>query len=534
MATPFSKQLLKLKSVANKYDEQSVKAQLETLTQLKRISLVSNKSLFDYHEVLLFMCSYPANKQCLLLIEKELKRITDYLKKSKKTTASIFENEGLPYSNTVTRFTPDFLAWLLQHKNITVEFDSFYDASLTLNDVLNLTLPSSLKAETSAGLENEDLLIELGVDPKNPLPFLITQINRLNEMPLIKDFLFEKLNVYINLKPSNHLFSRTYNRINITPFFHDSLLKQFDYQALLNTSLAHKKQFSIKEKQDVITVIKNTMALTARETDPTTFMDEDSLSFFELERGLSICIYGMTPERQLPYESYVGFTLFKNGFPCSYGGSWIFGQRAKFGMNILESFRGGESGYVMCQLLRVYKQVFNILYFEVEPYQYGLDNPDGIKSGAFWFYYRYGFRPIDKTLHLLANADYLKIKTKKDYRSSEKTLLRFTESSIALKLTTNEPLQVLDVTNKIKTFIKKNFKNDSTLAEQACVMDFVAKTNLPHINDRNQQATLKEVALWASAYSISDSTKLDLLSKMIVMKNTNLYTYQQLIREFFN
>ncbi|MBK9983286.1 MAG: hypothetical protein IPP15_12935 [Saprospiraceae bacterium] len=57
-------------------------------------------------------------------------------------------------------------------------------------------------------------------------------------------------------------------------------------------------------------------------------------------------------------------------------------------------FRNGESAFILAQLLRVYKHVFKLSYFEVEPYQFGLDNPEGIASGAFWFYYRFGFRPL--------------------------------------------------------------------------------------------------------------------------------------------
>ena len=119
------------------------------------------------------------------------------------------------------------------------------------------------------------------------------------------------------------------------------------------------------------------MVLTGRETDTSTYMDENSFRLFELERGISVAIYGMTPERQLPLESYVGYTLFKNGFPAAYGGAWVFGERSLFGINVFEQFRGGESGFILCQLLRVYRQAFNVNYFEVEPYQFGLDNPEG-------------------------------------------------------------------------------------------------------------------------------------------------------------
>jgi hypothetical protein len=273
------------------------------------------------------------------------------------------------------------------------------------------------------------------------------------------------------------------------------------------------------------------MALTGRETDPTTYIENSSLKVFDLERGISVCIYGMTSERQLPFESYVGFTLLKNGFPCSYGGAWVFGKGANFGMNILESFRGGESGYVMCQLLRAYRQTFDISYFEIEPYQYGLDNPDGIASGAFWFYYRYGFRPIDKELLKLANSEYLKIKTKKNYRSTEKTLLRFTEGSIALSMENKTPVRVFDVTTKIKGLIIKKYKNDTALAEKNSVDLFLQQSQQNYPGLKQEEKVLKEIALWTNSFGITDPEKIKLFFRLVSAKTTDLHQYQKILIE---
>lgn len=122
--------------------------------------------------------------------------------------------------------------------------------------------------------------------------------------------------------------------------------------------------------------------------------------------------------------------MFKNGLPIAYGGSWIWADQAKFGLNILEPYRGGESGYVMCKLLRVYQQVFGLKMIEVDAYQFGLDNPDGIRSGAYWFYYRCGFRSMTEALCLLAEQEKQKMKKNPAYRSSGKSLKKFTGSNM--------------------------------------------------------------------------------------------------------
>ena len=303
---------------------------------------------------------------------------------------------------------------------------------------------------------------------------------------------------------------------------------------LLQKALPMLKKPDLMYKRTCIKVIKNSMALTARETDPVTYMDENSFRIYELERGISVAIYGMIPERQLPYESYVGFTLFKNGFPCSYGGAWVFGQRARFGMNILESFRGGESGYVMCQLLRVYKQVFSISCFEIEPYQYGLDNPDGIKSGAFWFYYRFGFRPLDKVLRKLAETEQHKIKTRKNYRSSEKILLQFTESNLELNTGNANLPQVTDIIEKIKKLITHTYKNNAALAETEAIESFLQQTSFALPKKETERKILTEFALWAKAMNMDNREKLRLLAEAVRLKANNLYRYQKQLIEFFN
>ena len=154
----------------------------------------------------------------------------------------------------------------------------------------------------------------------------------------------------------------------------------------------------------------------------------------------------------------------------AYGGGWLFGNRSLLGINIFESFRGGESAFVFCQLLRSYKQSFGANYFEVEPYQFGKNNPEGLQSGAFWFYYRFGFRPVDAELKKLALKEAEKIHTTKGYRTSIETLKKFTNSNLAVNFN-NEPLPVNPsvISEYISSQINLKFKGDRSLAEKYCL-----------------------------------------------------------------
>ncbi len=535
MKNNFSSHLAALQKSANSFDDKSNTTKNKLITALSAMILPGGKLLLQYHDLLLFFCAYPGNARLQQLAEKELKRIASYCKKHKASVKTIPENEGLPFANIITRFSPDFLQWLLQHKDVRVAFDSFNNPTLSLNDVLNITLPAVLKAETTAGLENEELLALLHIKPDDYAPFLLGQLNELNDNPLLKELFMERVDMYVKLVPKNMQFSRAYNRIPVTPvYYHQDLKKQFDPSQLFAEPLSPIRIPGNLEKQQVLKAVKNAMALTVREIDPATFLEVDTIRLFELERGLTLSVYSMYSQRQLPLETYFGFTFFKNGIPISYGGIWAFGRMAKIGLNIFEPFRGGESGYILCQLLRVLKQAFGVSYVEIEPYQFGLDNPDGIKSGAFWFYHKYGFTPVDAELKKLARTEHNKIKTRKNYRSSEKTLLRFTESNIGINLGGKLPVNVTDLTTEILKAIQKNWPHNYKTARADAIGKFcksvkldVGKLTVAEIK------VLEEIALWAMAMGTKKKQQLQLMKKMVFAKTKDDYTYQQLLLAYF-
>ncbi len=523
-----------LKENANRYDAIGFETKMKCLKDLSKMNLPVSKDLITYFETLLFIIAYPVDPKQLLLAEKELMRITRHLKASRKNQNKLFDNSGMPFTPTITRFSHDGVRWLLTHPHVNTTLNSFETPALQLNEVLRLTLTSLEKSETTAGLSNIELMDSLLVAKKHRLRFIIDELSGLDHLPYVKDHFFDRLELFVRVSPIDKLFSKAYNRLHFpSPYFNQELLKKFEITGELNKAIPAYTELSEEEKETVTAVIKNSMAVTGRETDPTTFMQESSLRLYHLERGISISIYGMVPSRQLPLESYIGFTAFKNGFPVAYGGAWVFGERANFGINIFEAFRNGESAFIMSQLLRVYRHVFKLGYFEVEPYQFGLDNPEGIASGAFWFYYRFGFRPIDLALRQKANEESEKIKNKKGYRTSHRMLIHFTESSIGLKLSRSVPPAVIDITTAVTRMIQRMYNGNRILAETDCRTKFLLKTKIKVSYDEFENQVLTEVALWAEALTIKEARKLDLLGQMITTKPNDVYVYQDLVINFF-
>lgn len=497
-----------------------------------------NAALVAYHDQLLFQCAYPVNASALAHTDRELRRVARFLRAHRTQHHKLGDGEGLPYVETVARFSHDCVRWLLTHPHCTVALEEFADATLDLNAVLRITLPRLERSLTNAECTNDELFELLRVRPAQRLPFLIAELSRLDAEPLVKDQLFDALGVMVRITPTTPAFSAAFNRLPVPhTFFQAERIKQFDARALIDSPLPPARELTAAARDDVVRVIRNTMTLHTRETDPATYLEQSSLRVYDLERGVSIALFGMTHNRQLALESYIGFTAFKNGMPVSYGGSWILGARAQFGMNIFAPYRGGESGYVMCQLLRAYRQQFGLQYIEVDAHQFGLDNPEGIETGAFWFYYRYGFRPVNRALARLALREKQRLTARIGARSSGATLRKFTQSNVALDLGGPRPSTLEEITARVTRWIAKEHAGDRQQAEQAAVAwlvgadDRAASTDT-EIRSRDERDALTELATVACALAVRDSDGLHTLREMVRAKPVDVYRYQSLLTAF--
>lgn len=526
----------RLRAVAHRFDPAAQEAKREALAVAARAALRDAPVLPRYHELLLFLLAHPGGAAQRAMVESEMRRLTAFLRARRGRHGAWLDGEGLPWVETAARFSHDCVRWLMGHPHARIALDGFGEGARgDLNAVLRLTLPSLERSETTAELDNLALLDTLGVPPSRRLAFVIGELARFDAQPYVKDHLYDALELFVTLRPTDRRLSRAYSRLPMpAPFFQRELLRDFDALALMNRPLPPARALDRAALDETLRVLKTAFVLTHRETDPGTYLDERALVVVDVERGITVAVYGMVPERQLPLESYVGFTLFKNGLAAAYGGAWLLGRRAGFGMNIFEPYRGGESGFMMCQVLRVYRQLFGASFFEVDAHQFGLDNPDGIATGAFWFYYRYGFRPLDAALARLAERERATMRRQPGHRSSEKTLLRFTGSNVALNFGGPVPPHVFDLTTPVTRMVQRRYGSDRQAAERDSLQRLAALTGPLEGLDGTQHAVAVEVALVAHAMDLDDTRRLGLLRRMIQVKPADLFAYQHLWHEFFD
>ena len=193
----------------------------------------------------------------------------------------------------------------------------------------------------------------------------------------------------------------------------------------------------------------------------------EGVRYYDLARGTALALYTMRPDRRAPLDSHIGMMLFKNGVPVGYGGGWPFLGTCKIGVNVFAPFRGGESALLFGQVLRVYRQCFGVGRFVAEPSQFGGTNIEGLRSGAFWFYYRLGFRPVEPESARRADEEWSRMKADPDYRTPLSRLRRFTGSDIELRLDPAPEIETGRLSELVTQWIGARFGGDRDAAQSA-------------------------------------------------------------------
>ncbi len=531
--SPFSE----LKKAAPVFNETSAVFKNDLLVACSQEKLSDIKTIRQYHDTLLFLLSYPENASLKMLAQNEMIRIADSIFQLSDSKKEKLDLSGLAFTNTHGGFSIALIKWLLKEYPGMASIHSFDEEGVHPREVLKHALGEMEFELASDEKLKPEAWIAKASGTKNKgkqLQWFANQFENINASDLIKDQLLDSLKLYVTIEPKQENFSRSFGNLKPSQtYFHTSgILKKFDEAALINKKLPTPKKLSPQQKSEIINCSRVALCLLNRETDPVTYCNEDGLLYYELEHGLSIALFSMLPERRLPLESYIGFMMFKNGYPMAYGGGWVFGKRSLLGINIFEAFRGGESAFVFAQLLRTYKNAFGADYFEVEPYQFGKDNPEGLQSGAFWFYYRFGFRPVDEQLNKLATEEFQKIQKDKTYRSPISTLKLFTKSNVCVHFAGNQkPINPADISKYISQQIVKQFNGDRTAAEKYCNAKLKKELNIT-ISAKNPG--IKKLNLFyglcldTNRLSGSDKTK---IKKLILEKGINEFEYIKLLNQ---
>jgi len=445
-----SKLVAELARHRNSFEPRSRKRRQSILCTKIPLKSLSPRSLLQYHDTLLFIDAHPSDQSTRKLTGSELIRIAEYVSERLKQSpekAHAFRDSALPSSTVEVAFGLSLSEWINTSfpNAIEIHWDENESAGPALDNFLALiTSPvqhDGLYDQSVSTKEYFDLARGNASPDQSALAFLINRTRNLKLPDQVAEYLFDSFDLRFDWT-IEQTASRTLLRFPVRKtFYHKTeLLKSFNIQNHIRKPVENIRRLPKRAAENMIRIARCALATRARETDPVTFANPDEIYLAKLDRGIDVAVFGMRSDRRLPIESFFGYLLAKNGIPAAYGGGWVFLHRCEIGINIFPEMRGGESTYIFAQLLRLYRHMFDVRRFTVDPFQFGADNEEGLNTGAFWFYRRFGFRPIDSELRQSAEHEWQKIKADRTYRTPLRTLRKLATAKLALDLV-DDPAQ---------------------------------------------------------------------------------------------
>jgi len=392
-------------------------------------------SLIRLHECLLFLRAYPADAKVMRLADAALSSFAGRVANLRDLSA--FEDphvSGIAGTSFSAVFSYDVARQLSARYGGHIDIDwPNYEHAAKLGAVLRRLLP----------LVEEDWPVEAHVPfrawmdaarprNRNTLAWLLERIAALPLNPRDRADLYDSLDLLLVWSIHNAVASRTRARRAVRqPFFHPApLLRRADISlaAELESPPLPVKRLSKAAACRVLDLILDNSAARYRELYGFTHPDAQRVFHANAGRGLEVVFFGVPPEWRLPLRAYHAGMFFKNGVPAGYVEVLSLCERAEVGFNLYYTFREGESAWIYARVLRLFRQLLGVTCFSVDPYQIGLENDEALDSGAFWFYRKLGFRPLDPAAAQLLEREEARLRAQPGYRSSRRTLERLAAS----------------------------------------------------------------------------------------------------------
>ena len=274
------------------------------------------------------------------------------------------------------------------------------------------------------------------------LQVLVEAFDRAPLDPGVRDWLYESLGVPVRVRLAAPGLSRTMAKRPVErPVFQRVPLRRAGVDVVREATrpFPSLRRASPALAGELIETARVAMVTRSRELHAFSYPNAKDVLVGEAGRGLRVVLIGLQPAFRLPFEGYYAFLAIRNGVPVSYGGGWCLFETLEFGFNVFESFRQGESAWILGQALRAYHQVFGMRTVAVDPYQLGAGNPEALRSGAFYFYQHLGFRPRTEAVRRVLEEELGEIARDRRYRSPLSVLRRLAREEACLTLPGGSP-----------------------------------------------------------------------------------------------
>jgi hypothetical protein len=403
------------------------------LSAMGQVEFDEAESLIRFHDLLLFLRAFPQSRKVAHLADDLLTGMVYQVERLQASGADLgrFDDEefsGIAGTTISDNFTYDVARWLAQRypQQLMVEWN-FEEQSRQMGVTLPRFIPllgddSLVEADTPFF----DWMANAAGCPEKILPWLLQRVADTPLTSLERTSLYDSLAVNVSWKLGNCAASRTHARRKVSRmFYHRQPLLRRNQVSLadeMDSPPLPVRRLSRREGEDVLDMTRTALTVRYRELYGTTRGDPNQVFQADVGRGVQIFLWGLPPARRLPLRAYhAGLTL-KNGVPINYIEGISLFEWLEVGFNTFYAFRDGETAWIYSKVLHFLHQLTRASCFSVYPYQLGHENEEAIKSGAFWFYRKLGFRPGRPELLAITRKEEAKMTRDPGHRTSSRIL----------------------------------------------------------------------------------------------------------------
>ncbi len=404
-------------------------------SRLSARDIRSAAALVAYHDLLLFILAFPRHQDHPARAGQELHRVAALAAGMSARNASLrfaLGNSGVAGTRSFAYYSIDLTRWLIELPGSGHVLDTLDGDEAAVRNVL---LATSSGAERDALDDTRTEVIDR-LDKGNPLRDLVHRIDRISTSPDVRNALWEACLPNIVSQAIAPVLTRTWCRgIGVRhALFADGYRAGVDVARVCATALRPALKLSAQQREQLVQAARGILIGHLRETDTATLCDPAAVELHDMGHGIHVALLRLPPGRRTSFDDYVGYVAFANSVPVAYGGAWVFPGKSKVGLNVFPAFRGGPSMLLFASILRCYAQRFHIGCFEADNYQLGHGNADGIRTGAYWFYHRCGFRTVDPALAIIASEEHARMLKDRAYRTPPAALRRLVAQPMRLVL----------------------------------------------------------------------------------------------------
>jgi len=399
----------------------------------------SASQLAHLHKLLCFERAFPKSRAEHRKARAQLRAFEETVAALPRDTRGKLWDSGIAGTPVHYRFSYEGARWLARRAPGEVSIDwSDIDDTTRLDDLLGQLLHAAEDEYFDGGYVTSKQWIESAAmgSPGTDFDWLLAQIQDKRLRPFWSQ-LYDAADVPLVWNLHDSKFSKSRNAFSVAALrTREGGMRKRVRRAKteIQRPVDSIKTLSARHGNRIIDVAMASLAVRHRETYHFNYANPNEVYLADVGEGVAIAVFGLLPEYRFPLECTMGYLILSNGVPIGYGGSSVVFRQVNTGINIFDEYRGSEASYLWVQVMRVYHALVGCTRYIANPYQFGGDNSEGLRSGAFWFYYRLGYRPVLGDVQKLAEREATRMRRDKAYRCDVKTLRQLASCDMHLTL----------------------------------------------------------------------------------------------------